>query len=128
MKKKTITALILTVSMALSFVLNGFAQTGWKHNGDAWNYYSTDGTMAKNQWVKNGDSLFWIEEDGSMAVNKWHEHDRKWYYLGPSGAAETGWQVIDEKWYYFKEDYVMAADETIGSYYVGKDGAWDTSK
>ena len=84
--------------------------------------------MAKNTWIKNGDVLFWIEEDGTMATSKWHEQDHIWYYLDASGAAVTGWKEIDDKWYYFREDHAMASDETIGSYYVGKDGAWDSRK
>ena len=84
--------------------------------------------MAKNTWIKNGDVLFWIEEDGTMATSKWHEQDHTWYYLDASGAAVTGWKEIDGKWYYFKEDHAMATEETIGSYYVRKDGAWDSRK
>ena len=78
--------------------------------------------------MANGDVLFWIEEDGTMATSKWHEQDHTWYYLDASGAAVTGWKEIDGKWYYFKEDHAMATEETIGSYYVGKDGAWDSRK
>ena len=64
----------------------------------------------------------------TMATSKWPEQDHTWYYLDASGAAVTGWKEIDGKWYYFKEDHAMATEETIGSYYVGKDGAWDSRK
>ena len=128
MRKKAIAVSALTLAMTLASVFSVFAETGWKRNGDAWNYYNSNGTMAKNQWVKSGDSLFWIEGDGSMAVNKWLKHDQNWYWFDARGAAATDWQQIDDKWYYFKEDHTMAANETIGSYYVGRDGAWDSSR
>lgn len=125
---KKILVLCVAALLVLSSAFCSFAETGWKHNGNVWNYYYSNGKMAKNTWIKNGDVLFWIEEDGTMATSKWLEQERTWYYLDASGAAVTGWKEIDSKWYYFKEDHVMASDETIGSYYVGKDGAWDSSK
>ena len=114
--------------LVLSSAFCSFAENGWKRSGSVWNYYYSNGKMAKNTWIKNGDVLFWIEEDGTMATSKWHEQDHIWYYLDASGAAVTGWKEIDDKWYYFREDHAMATDETIGSYYVGKDGAWDSRK
>lgn len=118
----------LVMLLALSSAFCSYAESGWKRSGNEWNYYYSNGKMAKNTWIQNGGVLFWIEEDGTMATSKWHEQEHTWYYLDASGAAVTGWKEINGKWYYFKEDHSMAADETIGSYYVGKDGAWDSRK
>ena len=125
---KRAAVLCMAVLLTLSSAFLSHAEIGWKRSGSVWNYYYSNGKMAKNTWIKNGDVLFWIEEDGTMATSKWHEQDHTWYYLDASGAAVTGWKEIDGKWYYFKEDHAMATEETIGSYYVGKDGAWDSRK
>lgn len=123
-KTKGLAVLVMVIAMTLSSAFAGFAQTGWVANDGVWNYYSSNGKKAANQWVKNGDTLFWIEEDGAMAVNKWHKDGTHWYWLDGSGEAVTGWKEIDGKWYFFNDDNTMATDTTIGSYYVGKDGAW----
>lgn len=125
---KRAAVLCMAVLLTLSSAFCSYAENGWKRSGNVWNYYYSNGKIAKNTWVKNGDVLFWIEEDGTMATSKWLEQDHAWYYLDASGAAVTGWKEIDSKWYYFREDHSMASDETIGSYYVGKDGAWDSRK
>lgn len=127
-RNNRIAVLALTLVMSLASVFAGYAATGWVHNGTVWNYYGSDGKMAKNVWVKSGDSMFWIEEDGTMAVSKWHQDGTNWYWLDGSGSAATGWLEIDSKWYYFDDNHVMASDETIGSYYVGKDGAWVSNR
>ena len=104
---KRAAVLCMAVLLTLSSAFLSYAENGWKRSGSVWNYYYSNGKMAKNTWIKNGDVLFWIEEDGTMATSKWHEQDHTWYYLDASGAAVTGWKEIDGKWYYFKEDHAM---------------------
>lgn len=128
MMKNRLAVLAMAVAIAMSSVTPAFAETGWVHNGTSWNYYHNDGTLGANQWVKDGDSLFWLEEDGTMAVSTWHQDGEIWYWMDGSGCAATGWVEIDSKWYYFLDNHQMAKEEYIGSRYVGKDGAWDTSK
>ncbi len=121
-------ALALAASLPVS---TAFAQEqdGWVLREGNWYYYDGNGSLAKNQWLKSGGSLFWMNEDGAMATDVWIERERKWFYLGGSGSAVSGWQEIGGKWYYFnKETMAMETDMTIGSWYVGKDGAWDPSR
>lgn len=128
MRKSKLAMLVTALAITLSSAMPVFADTGWVNDSGVWSYYHTDGTQGKNQWIKEGDSLFWLEEDGTMAVSKWHQEGETWYWLDGSGCAATGWVEIDGKWYFFHDNYQMAEEEYIGSRYVGKDGAWDTSK
>ncbi|HIT65490.1 MAG TPA: hypothetical protein IAC37_13805 [Candidatus Ventrimonas merdavium] len=128
MKKDRAAVLGLTVWMVLVSVCPIWGATGWVREGETWYYYKSDGTLAHDQWVKSGDSLFWIQGDGTMAVSAWMEMEGNLYWLDASGIAATGWQEIDGKWYYFDENHTMATETYVGSYYVGKDGAWIPEK
>lgn len=120
-------ALVLTLSF--SFSVCAEVQTGWISRGGSWYYYNASGKQAKNQWLKSGTDLFWMDENGAMVTDTWIEKDKQWYYMGSSGAAVSGWQEIDGKYYYFdKEKFVMVTNETIDSWHVGADGAWEPSK
>ena len=128
MRRNRLAVLTMALAMTLSFAMPAMAETGWVYNGSVWNYYHADGHMGRTQWIKNGDSMFWLKDDGAMAVSEWIKEGETWYWLDGSGCAATGWVEIDGKWYYFFEDHHMASNETINSRYVGKDGAWDTSR
>ena len=53
---------------------------GWVKESNAWFYYNTDGTLARNKWAGN----YWLGADGKMATNSWVDNGR--YYVGPNGA------------------------------------------
>ena len=80
------------------------------------------------EWV-NG---YWYEKDGSQTYpykGDWMQDDKGWWFEDEADwYPKEKWQKIDGKWYYFKEDGYMAADEWIGEWYVGKDGAYDSRK
>ena len=80
---------VLALVMMMSSVMVSFAETGWVQRGNAWYYYSADGTMAKNRWVVTNGGQFWMNEDGTMASNRWINTDGLYYYVGPSGEAVT---------------------------------------
>ena len=54
---------VLALVMMMSSVMVSFAETGWVQRGNAWYYYSADGTMAKNRWVVTNGGQFWMNED-----------------------------------------------------------------
>lgn len=123
------TAAVIALTLVFCFPACAETQTGWVLRDSNWYYYSASGRQAKNQWLKSGSDLFWMDEDGVMATDTWLERDKHWYYMGSSGAAVSGWREIDGKYYYFdKESFVMMTNQTIDSWYVGADGAWDPSK
>lgn len=125
---KKIKRFVMTTSLALILVVtsmfSAFAATGWVARDGNWYYYRADGTMAKDQWFQESGNLYWMEEDGTKAVSTWHKEGDQWYWLDANGVAVTGWKEIDGKWYYFYENHAMAADATIGSFTVDKDGVW----
>ncbi|MCC8128004.1 MAG: hypothetical protein LIO92_11525 [Clostridiales bacterium] len=128
---RKIYAPMLALFLTLMFCGSIYAQTesNWEYRDGNWYYTDANGKQAKNQWLKTGSTLYWMNEDGTMATDTWIERERQWYYLDGSGAAVTGWKEIDGKWYYFEKDtFTMATNTTIGSWYVGADGAWDPSK
>ena len=52
--------------------------------------------------------------------------DGEWYYLAPSGAMTTGWQMVNGSWYYMNGSGEMQTGwQYIGGrwYYLGTDGA-----
>ena len=53
---------------------------GWVKESNAWYYYNTDGTLARNKWAGN----YWLGSDGRMATNSWVDNGR--YYVGANGA------------------------------------------
>lgn len=110
--------------LSLTSAITGLAATGWVNNGNNWQYYKADGTVAANQWVKSGEYWYWIEASGVMGTNMWINNQNQWYYVGEDGASVKGWRQINGKWYFFFNDFTMATNTMIDSYKVGKDGAW----
>ena len=53
---------------------------GWVKESNAWYYYNTDGTLARNKWAGS----YWLGADGKMATNAWVDNGR--YYVGANGA------------------------------------------
>jgi len=131
MKKmmRSAAAAAAAVGLSLSFAVTGFAAVGWEQKDGKWYYYDSNENMVAEQWVKSGSKLYWFAADGVMAMDMWVTVGDNSYYMSASGPAMTGWNEINEKWYYFDKDTcIMATDETINGWYVGKDGAWVPGK
>ncbi len=129
--KHNIAVIASVLLLTLLPVFSAFAQTesNWEYRDGNWYYIDASGKVASNQWLKTGNMLYWMNEDGTMATNTWLEKDHNWYYLDGSGAAVTGWNKIGDDWYYFDEETnTMVTDTYIGSWYVGKNGAWSPGK
>ena len=60
----------------------------------------------------------------TTAFADWKLQDNQWYYEQDGVNVTNGWKEIGGKWYFFKDTGVMAANEYVGAYYVGADGAW----
>ena len=54
-------------------------KTGWVKESNAWYYYNTDGTLARNKWAGN----YWLGADGRMATNSWVDNNH--YYVDANG-------------------------------------------
>ena len=52
---------------------------GWVKESNAWYYYNTDGTLARNKWSGN----YWLGADGRMATNSWVDNNH--YYVDANG-------------------------------------------
>lgn len=88
---------------------------GWKQNSTGWWYLNENGSYATN-WKSFDTDQSYIEDGQSIPI-------KAWYYFGYDGYMKTGWKQISGKWYYFKASGEMAADENVGGYILGRDGA-----
>ena len=64
---------------------------GWVKEANAWYYYNTDGTLARNKWAGS----YWLGADGKMATNAWVDNGR--YYVGANGAWVSSYSKEDNK-------------------------------
>lgn len=102
---------------------SGAMATGWIKDGATWYYLHQSGAMATG-WQQVKGAWYYLRGSGAMTTG-WQRVNGNWYYLQPkSGAMATGWQHINDTWYYFYNSGTMAANTTIGSYYVNNSGAW----
>ena len=130
-RNQILAVLMLALVMMMSSAMVSFAESGWVQKGNAWYYYSQDGTMAQNRWVITNGGQFWMNEDGTMATNRWIDTNGTFYYVGAGGECVTGWNEINGKWYYFytveqTNKFAMAVDTQIDGYRVDKNGVWIT--
>ena len=63
---------------------------GWVKESNAWYYYNTDGTLARNKWAGN----YWLGADGKMATNAWVDNGR--YYVDVNGAWVPNYSKSDK--------------------------------
>lgn len=57
------------------------------------------------------------------------DHIGWWYKLSGGGYyANTWYQDSDGKWYYFNQNGYMVANQWVGDYYLGEDGAMATNQ
>ena len=104
---------------------------GWVKEANAWYYYNTDGTLARNKWAGN----YWLGADGRMVTNAWVDNNR--YYVGSNGAwvkdakhpeeKKTGWVKEANTWFYYNPDGTLARNKWAGNYWLGSDGKMVTS-
>ena len=104
---------------------------GWVKEANAWYYYNTDGTVARNKWAGN----YWLGADGRMVTNAWVDNNR--YYVGSNGAwvkdakhpeeKKTGWVKEANTWFYYNPDGTLARNKWAGNYWLGSDGKMVTS-
>ena len=64
---------------------------GWVKESNAWYFYNTDGTLARNKWAGN----YWLGVDGRMVTNSWVDNNR--YYVGSNGAWIPNYSKGDNK-------------------------------
>lgn len=126
------------------FASSGYMQTGWQQIDGSWYWFDGSGVMAANEWRggywinPNGtwtyqprgtwhsdNSGWWFgDSSGWYARNAWQKIDGEWYYFDASGYMVTGWLQSGNTWYFFKSSGAMAANETVGNYTFGSNGAW----
>ena len=104
---------------------------GWVKDSNAWYYYNTDGTLARNKWAGN----YWLGADGKMATNSWVDNNR--YYVGTDGAwvkdarhseeKKQGWVKESNAWFYYNTDGTLARNKWAGNYWLGADGKMATN-
>lgn len=83
---------------------------------------------------------YWFKVNGLWCSGKYlqgwvlDKTANKWWYNNNGSYPKSKWLKIDGVWYYFKKDGYMVADCYVKAsgknlwYYVGKSGAWQTSK
>ena len=81
---------------------------------------------ASSYWTQKNGSWYYLS-DSSKIVTGWIKDAGNWYYLGADGKMNIGWIKDGGNWYYLNSDGSMAHDTTIGSYYLGSNGAWTTA-
>lgn len=86
---------------------------------------TSDGSGA---WLKDQYGWWYCNADRSYTVNNWQQIDGKWYFFNQHGYMKTGWINVNNVWYYLGSDGAMLANAwTPDGYYVGTNGAWDTT-
>ncbi|MDR6120891.1 glucan-binding YG repeat protein [Bacillus sp. SLBN-46] len=101
---------------------SGAKQVGWIRDVGYWYYLDQTGVM-KIGWVLDKENWYYLKSSGVMQVG-WLFFNGSWYYLDTNGLMKTGWVYIGNKWYYLYDDGKLAVNTQIGTYKLGKDGAW----
>ena len=63
---------------------------GWVKESNAWYYYNTDGTLARNKWAGN----YWLGADGKMATSAWVDNGR--YYVDTNGEWVSNYSKVEK--------------------------------
>lgn len=57
-------------------------------------------------------------------AGQWKKDNIGYWYQNNNGAyPKSSWQSINDKWYYFNDNGYMIANQWVGNYFVGLDGA-----
>lgn len=102
---------------------SGVMQTGWLLYNGRWFYLNKTGEM-KTGWVLQNNHWYYLEPGTGEMQTGWVFVSGNWYYMDKSGIMATGWKQISSNWYYFYPNGTMAVNTTIGTYKVGRNGAW----
>ena len=104
---------------------SGAMSVGWRQIGGAWYYFNASGAMVTG-WQAIGGTWYYFASSGAM-VTGWQAIGGTWYYFNASGAMVTGWQAIGGAWYYFNSSGAMLSNAWMGNYYLGASGAMLTN-
>ena len=93
---------------------SGYVTDDWKLIDGLWYYFNEDGYALTDTWAFVSGKLYHFDKYGVMERNKWIECGdnsfssdpqykdlKNWRYVGPDGAAYTGWKNVNGNWYYF---------------------------
>lgn len=104
-------AAVFTAVLCIALNISALASGQWNWNEDQHAWYYDNVEAAAEEGLQTGETWTgWIQESGL------------WYYIENSRMM-TGWVYTGGQFYYLKDDGVMAANEWIGNFYCGADGA-----
>lgn len=124
---------------------------GWKEIDGKWYYFGQDGYMAHDTKIDGyqlGSDGAWIQalsntknvttnENKTFDINEFKNTLKTDGYpvevrdtLYKENIASKGWKLVNGngKYYYFSFEGALAKDEIVDGYYLGADGALDTTK
>lgn len=122
---------------------------GWKEINGKWYYFRQDGYMAHDAVIDGyelGSDGAWIQatsnsknvaanENQNFDINEFKNTLKTEGYpvevrdtLYKENLASKGWKLVNGKYYYFSFEGALAKDEIVDGYYLGADGALDTTK
>lgn len=107
------------------YVKNGARQQyGWIAIDTKYYYLTPDNGVMKSGWLLDKGKWYYLDKTSGAMKTGWLLDGGKWYFLNKGGSMATDWVKVSNKWYYLYSDGHMAANTKIGSYKLGKDGAW----
>ncbi|EHJ00460.1 cell wall binding repeat-containing protein [Clostridium sp. DL-VIII] len=122
---------------------------GWKEIDGKWYYFRQDGYMAHDTVIDGyelGSDGAWIQaasnsknvaanENQNFDINEFKNTLKTEGYpvevrdtLYKENLASKGWKLVNGKYYYFSFEGALAKDKIVDGYYLGADGALDTTK
>lgn len=114
-----------------------YPKSCWKTIDGKDYYFDKDGYVLTDQFIKSTNyatnkKLYYVNEKGvcDNKTYRWMQDSKGWWIaaIGTNIYPKNQWVKVDGTWYYFKNDGYMAHDEWIGDWFVGSDGAYDSSK
>lgn len=103
----------------------GTPKNSWKQILNDWYYFDGNG-ICQTGWLLSGQRWYYLNPSDGKLLTGWQYVNGKWYYLNPVGGEMlTGWvQAQPNVWYYLYSDGSMAANASIGDYWVDASGKW----
>ncbi|MGN0144209.1 MAG: N-acetylmuramoyl-L-alanine amidase family protein [Clostridium sp.] len=124
MKKKIISSLIITLSLAgfssipvqaawktdsynnKVWVEQGGIKQGWNYIDNFWYYLGADGVPITG-WLMEGDDWYYMWSNGTMARNSWMTNGGFWYYFDNSGKMVTDYVNVGQRQYDFTNTAII---------------------
>jgi FOG: Glucan-binding domain (YG repeat) len=125
---------------------------GWREIDGKWYYFGQDGYMAHDTAINGyqlGSDGVWIQQvsnnlstakeiaandDNNFDINEFKNTLKTEGYpievrdtLYKENTASKGWKLVDGKYYYFSFEGALVKNEMVDGYYLGTDGALDTT-